>query len=703
MNFQPLLAYSAAAAAGCLALAVPLRRRSTIAAWAFLLGMIVLATESGVSVLTFRDLEPARAQFWHATWLQTKALLPAVWLCFSLTYSRGNYREFFNRSRVLLAAFLLVPVALALLFRAHLFVLAPSADGTALVLRYATPAKILSGVLLIGAVLILMNLERTFRAAVGTMQWRVKFVVLGLGLVFGARIYTRSQSLIYSADTASGAAIEAGALLLGCCFIAVGYVRGGFGEIDVYPSRAALHTSITVLLTGAYLFVVGVLAQLVARTPIAGSFQLQALVILVAIAVLAVLLLSDRLRQGIGRFVSRHFKRPQHDFREIWSRFTNATGTTLEPAALSGAAARLTSETFNALSVSVWLWDRRTDKFSLGTSTFDSAAELPELTAQMPDASAIAAGLAAAVGPFDLDRSKEPWAAPLRAVSEPRFPEGGHRICVPLRTGEQLLGFMILADRVNGLPYTGEELELLGCIGDQLAASLLNLRLTEEVMVGRELQAFQTMSTFFVHDLKNAASTLTLMLQNLPVHFHDPAFREDALRGIGRTAERINQMITSLSVVREKLAVNPVDFDLNQALEEALEHLNGVPSLQVLRELQPLPKVRADRGQLQSVITNLLLNARDAVAEKGTVRVQTARSDGWATLAVSDDGCGMSAVFLRESLFRPFCTTKKKGLGIGMFQSKMIVEAHGGRIQVTSDVGKGTTFRIFLPLSPAVK
>ncbi|MDQ6622746.1 MAG: ATP-binding protein, partial [Verrucomicrobiota bacterium] len=426
-------------------------------------------------------------------------------------------------------------------------------------------------------------------------------------------------------------------------------------------------------------------------------FQLQALVILVAVAVLAVLLLSNQVRQAIERFISRHFKRPEHDFREIWRRFTAATGSLVDRPALCTAAANLTSETFDALSVSIWLWEKRAERLTIAASTSDSAREQSDLSEEALSG-LLAHGIGHVTRPFDLERAKVDWAVALRSVSAPHFRQGGGRVCVPLCAGEQTLGFMILADRVNAVPYTAEEFELLKCIGDQLAASLLNLRLTDEVMIGKELEAFQTMSTFFVHDLKNAASTLTLTLQNLPVHFQDPEFRADALRGIGRTADRINQMISSLSVVREKLAVNPVEFDLNQTLEEALETLRAAPALQVVRDLQPLPKVMADRQQLQSVITNLLLNARDAVAEKGTVTVQTARRESWATLAVIDDGCGMSPAFLRDSLFRPFCTTKKKGLGIGMFQSKMIVEAHGGRIQVTSDVGKGTTFRIFLPL-----
>jgi signal transduction histidine kinase len=98
------------------------------------------------------------------------------------------------------------------------------------------------------------------------------------------------------------------------------------------------------------------------------------------------------------------------------------------------------------------------------------------------------------------------------------------------------------------------------------------------------------------------------------------------------------------------------------------------------------------------VITNVLLNARDAVGSRGQVIVRTDHGDGWAAVSVADNGCGMSEGFLKNSLFRPFQTTKKKGLGIGMFQSKMIVEAHRGTIQVKSELGIGTTFRIMLPL-----
>ena len=100
---------------------------------------------------------------------------------------------------------------------------------------------------------------------------------------------------------------------------------------------------------------------------------------------------------------------------------------------------------------------------------------------------------------------------------------------------------------------------------------------------------------------------------------------------------------------------------------------------------------------MQKVLLNLLLNANEAVAGQGEIQVATEQQDGWVSLSVRDNGCGMSPEFIEHSLFQPFHTTKSKGLGIGLFQSKKIVEAHHGRIEVESEEGKGSTFRVLLP------
>jgi len=120
--------------------------------------------------------------------------------------------------------------------------------------------------------------------------------------------------------------------------------------------------------------------------------------------------------------------------------------------------------------------------------------------------------------------------------------------------------------------------------------------------------------------------------------------------------------------------------------------------MELVRELRPLPKMRLDPTQIQNVVTNLLLNARDALGPGGRIQIETSRRNGWAVLTVADNGSGMSPEFMRNSLFRPFQTTKKRGFGIGMFQCKMIVEGHHGKIEVESEPGKGTAFRILLPV-----
>jgi putative PEP-CTERM system histidine kinase len=229
---------------------------------------------------------------------------------------------------------------------------------------------------------------------------------------------------------------------------------------------------------------------------------------------------------------------------------------------------------------------------------------------------------------------------------------------------------------------------------------LLNIRLADEVAHARELEAFRTMSAFFVHDLKNAAASLNLMLKNLPVHFDDPAFLQDTLRGIGSAAQRIEDTIARLSAIRDRPDSVRVDTDLNQVVTATLASVNGMrEDVEVLSDLHPVPTILADREQIQSVVTNLVLNARDALGPGGRIRVCTEQRGDRVVLSVVDNGCGMSHAFVRDSLFRPFQSTKKKGLGIGLFQSRAIVLAHGGGVHVDSEVGKGTSFQASFPIN----
>ena len=699
MTLFSFLPFAAAIFSLFLALASVLPKKRSLARWCFCAGMFVLGIDSLLTGLSLRATQLSEVLRGQTLGLIVKSFVPAGWLAFSLTYSRGDYRESLARWRIPLAIVALLPIGLSLGFHQQLLELAPAGPADEVMqLRFGAMAKALNVILLVALVWILMNLEQTFRSAVGTMRWRIKFVVLGLAVIFGARLYVRSQALLFSTYDIHWSGVESSALLIGCALLVVAYVRTGFAEIDVYPSRAVLGSSLTVLLVGGYLFVVGVLANIVRRLGGAESFQIEAFVVLLGMAGLTVLLLSDRLRQRIHGFVSRHFARAQHDSVRIWTEFSQRLANVKDQAGLCAASTRLVSETFEVLSVTIWLLDEQKEQFILGASTAPQPGEVTPGNPPAAASSAVAAGLRVRSLPFDLEGINEAWAQELRQLNPTTFQYGGNRWCVPLRAGEQSLGALVLADRVNGASYAPEQLQLLQCIADQVTSVLLNLRLANEVSRSREMDAFRTMSAFFVHDLKNTAASLNLMLKNLPVHFDDPAFREDALRGIANTARRIDKMIARLSALRQRPAFHPVEADLNQLVSEVLDRLDGVPHVELTKELQPLPRILADREQIQSVVTNLVLNARDALGLGGRIHVRTEQVGGSAVLTVADNGCGMSEAFLKDCLFRPFQSTKKEGLGIGMFQSRMIVEAHGGSIRVESETGKGSTFRVSLPV-----
>jgi putative PEP-CTERM system histidine kinase len=699
MSFDFFLAFCSALLAGMIALATAFRAKSSVAHWSFSIGMGLLGVESFCSAMVAAASQQTGVVKWERLALCSMALLPIFWLLFSLTYSRGNYRQFLSRWRFLLWASLLVPLGLAIGFFSKLAYFSLEADGTSL-LRLGPPGLALTLVFLLSSVLVIMNLESTFRATVGTMRWRTKFMILGLGVLFAARAYTSTQLLLFRSVHHPLLELNSGALLLACALILRSLLRTGHFDLNVYPSHAVLHNSLTVLLAGVYLTIVGVLAKVVAFMGGDSSFERKAFLVLAALVLLTVLLLSDRVRLYSKRFISRHFQRPLYDYRTVWRTFTQATASRVEQADLCNQVVKLVSDVFQALSVSIWLVDERKEKLVFAASTFLSLAKAGDLTLEPADASEVIAALTAHPEPVDLDSSQERWAAALRRSHPEEFRKGGNRICVPMIAANELLGILVLGDRVGGISFSVQDFDLLKSASDQAAANLLNIQLSQRLSQAKQLEAFQAMSAFFVHDLKNTASTLSLMLKNLPVHYQDPRFREDALRGISKTVEHINDLISRLTVLRHDLDVKAAPCDLNELVTQTLNGQDKVAGIELLKELRPIPKVWMDAAQIQKVLTNLVLNAREASPGGGKIRIETSQRNGWAVLGVSDNGCGMSPEFLNRSLFRPFNTTKKKGIGIGMFHCKMIVEAHHGRIEVESELGKGTSFRILLPFEP---
>jgi putative PEP-CTERM system histidine kinase len=699
MELTSILSYLAALFAGLVGVIAVFNERRSLPHWLFFGGMLACACERLFVGLSAYALLPQEIVFWQNWKWFTTSVSFSFWLAFSLTYSRGNRPQLLKKWRWQLLGSALLPLFLSTGMLGPLIVsISKKSSDSSWIMSFGLPGVLLNLWTIIIGVLILMNLERTFRASVGVMRWRIKFVIVSVGVLWAVRAYTSSQSLLFRMESLRFQALNSAALLVASLLLLRSMTRAGHFGVTVYPSSAILQSSFTLLLAGVYLVTAGALSKFANLFGGSFAFEFKAFVLLGSLVFLTLLLLSEKTRSSIKRFVSRHFHRPLYDYRIIWRNFTEGTARRLEQAELSVAVAKLVSEIFHSLSVNIWLLDDQQEKLSFGASTALSPARAAELRLEPADLALVVNGLENHPEPVDVDSSKAVWCALLRQLHPDEFRKGGNRICAPMLSGGQLLGIITLGDRVNGERFWPQDFDLLKIISEQAAASLLNIQLSQKLLQAKQVEAFQTMSAFFVHDLKNTASTLSLMLQNLPVHFNNPEFREDAFRGISRTVSHINNLINRLSLLRQDIALQSVEVDLNDLVTSALTRVESVSPIELSKDLRPLPRIRVDPAQIENVVTNLVLNAQDAVPPQGRIRVETSRQNGCIVLSVSDNGRGMTPEFVQNSLFRPFQSTKQKGIGIGMFQCKTIVEAHRGRIEVDSEVGKGTVFRVLLPV-----
>jgi putative PEP-CTERM system histidine kinase len=662
------------------------------------IGLVLFGVESVFCAVSSYILLSPEVLLWQRLRLLIMALVPGCWLLFSLTYARGNDREFVLRWKGALLAAFVIPVGIVGLTWRELFSGSGEVGPESMwLLPLGRPGVILNIVFIGGCVLCLMNLERTLRSSTGTMRWRIKYMIVGLATLFTVRCYSASQSILYSAVNLDLSVLNASALILGSALIYLSVSRGSLNAVDLYPSHGVLYGSLTVIMTGTYLLLVGVFAEAAVFLGVGESFPLQTFMILLSLVGVAAILLSDRMRQRTRRFVSHHFQRPQYDYRRVWSLFSERTASVTDPQEFCRAVTRVIADTLETLSVTVWLVGEDGSRLTYGGSTSLSAGEAAKLIGLTRLGEDAARLLRDSTYPTAVRDVQGDLGVLLRQLGHKEFENGGEYFCLSLATRDEVLGLLVLGDRVGGLPFTIEEIELLKTIGNQLTANLLSIKLSHRLADAKKLEAFQTMSAFFVHDLKNTASTLSLMLQNLPKHFDDPAFRQDALKAISRSVEKINGLIARLTFFRQKMDIKPVEADIVEVVKNTLAGLGSLRSENLTMELNPVSKVMVDAEQMQKVITNLVLNAREACGPEGRIQIRTSQKDGWVCLAVSDNGCGMSAEFVEQSLFKPFQTTKPEGIGIGLFHSRMIIEAHRGRIEVESREGEGSTFRISLP------
>jgi signal transduction histidine kinase len=219
----------------------------------------------------------------------------------------------------------------------------------------------------------------------------------------------------------------------------------------------------------------------------------------------------------------------------------------------------------------------------------------------------------------------------------------------------------------------------------------------------RQFQSFVRLSAILTHDLKNAIEALSLTVANMELHFDNKDFRADAMKSVtGATnnlramVERLSNPVTTLS--GEHKRPQPVDLVpmLKRVVSMIAEPAREKHDIQV--ELPDHLFALVDSERINKVVENLIINALEAMDRRGTLRIVAGKTrDGKPFFSISDTGQGISQRFIEERLFRPFATTKRRGVGLGLYTCREVVVANGGSIEVESQEGAGTTFRVVLP------
>jgi putative PEP-CTERM system histidine kinase len=698
-EFQYLLPYVASLLSLIPAVFVLLIDRKLFIHRIFAVGMMVMAVESLFTGLCLNAVIPEEVLFRISLRNLVTAMVPGIWFIFSLSFSASNYRERLSSWKWVGIGVFILPMSVSVIFRDSFYVRyfseIPFYNWT---FNLGWPGYIFQILILSGAIMVLINIERILRNSTGRFRWQIKFMILGIGCIFAARIYTISQTLLFNATKMDLELVNDAALIIGSILVMISLYRTRHLNIKFYMSDKLIYNSISILFIGIYFIAVGALAQLSFWYGNSHRLPLKAFFVLLALVVFFILFLSGGLKKKLKRTISRHLKRPVYDYQKEWANFTHKTTSVMDIRKLSDVGVKIISNTFDVLSVTIWILNESGNDVFIGASTVFNIGKENEKGSIKNAVLEYIHTIKNKEIPIDIDYIEDKIPERLIGFDKALFDEMKMRYCIPLSAGGKLLGLVTLYKHESDSRLTIEDFDLLKTMADQLASSMLNLMLSERLKESKQMETFQSLSAFLVHDLKNLASNLSLTVQNLPKHFNNPEYRNDALEFLSHSVDKIRMMCARLTSLSQKVELDLKTFDLNEIVNRTLFGLNGVISDKIMKKFEPVPKVDLDSEQIQKVIVNLVLNAHEATGQKGEIFISTSHKNSWVLLTVQDNGHGISRDFMEKSLFHPFKTTKYKGMGIGIYHSKMIVEAHHGKIEVESEPGKGSIFRVFLPV-----
>ncbi len=542
------------------------------------------------------------------------------------------------------------------------------------------------------------RLEQFWSALNAARRWEYKFLVVGSYLVCGALIWGTSYRLTYLAIVPRHLLLLAVLLLFGWTLISYAVVHHRLLNRKIFVSRKVVYSFVAPSLLTAYLLGFGMVSLIMRTFGLQLSFVLKWLFLALGVAAVGLFAFSGKIRRRVHFFISTHFYINKYEYRDEWLALSQHLQGALTEADVVKALRQVLAESLYTTEIYIWLGDSP-QGYRLVSSPENSAARSNKNAIASND---LLVRFIETHSHFHV-KEKEPDPAWQEvAKNKEAFLSSLNLILLtPISIGNQLAGLIGLGPEFTGGQYGYDDFDLLTVLGSQTASALLAVRMAEELAHAREQQAWSRLSAFVLHDIKNAATMLSLLRENAREHIHEPEFQQDMLELVDDSLRRMGRVEQRLRTLKDEITPERQNLELSRFLQDCSRRLETkLASMEINIECKSEMQVSTDPELLFSILENLLLNAFEARGEGTIVQIRTDRDDdgSQAIVEIIDNGPGIAEDLLPDVLFEPFKTSKDGGSGIGLWQVKRVVASLGGSISAENRLEGGARFIVKLPL-----
>lgn len=461
------------------------------------------------------------------------------------------------------------------------------------------------------------------------------------------------------------------------------------GQVRVFVSRHVVFYSSMLMIAGSYLLIMAFAGYIINYVGGEWGSMFSIGFLMLAGVVLVALLLTETLRRRVKVFIAKNFFANKYEYRDEWLDLIEKIETT-------------TAENYYQMATEIMMSKLDVKqgallKRQLGLNfTFKYTNGLELSNADMSDIVAISQFCQQKSWIFDAQEYLDSPSSYGDLTIDGDAVEKQLRFAVPVFIGRAFYGMFVFNHAKGDKSLNWEDRDLLFAISKQLGNFISLHEANDKLAESKQFDAFNRMSAFLVHDLKNVLGQLALINANAKKHRDNPAFIDDVFETVDSAANRLDKMLSQLRNKQSGQSFEQ-ETDVDLLLTKMMLQVN-IRQPKVTYEGKPDTVISIDHDSLSSVLHHLVQNAQEATEDDGWVKVTLMELDHNIEIVIQDNGKGMSKEFIKNRLFKPFDTTKgNAGMGIGVYEAKQFVENNAGSISVKSRPGEGTEFILNLP------